>query len=326
MRLRPILLLLGAPLLLLAIVDRAVVLSGPHWRWVALEVPSGLLDPYRVEAILRTTDPGPQNVFILGDSTAAATLDTAALEHELDGRGLRFRTLSIGGAPTLTFAFLLNQILVLQPSAIILFVSPYALRSRHFYEYVHPYDARVVRDLFTLQEVLDNAGFHLAGLFGQVNILFRHRRSMQYAAAVRLEMNSWGALKAEQLRAELGIFAGAAQGPLQTWMKDRAPDSYENPNARALDLIARRCGELGVKLLIVETLMQPTTALVVGEERGQTFRARVRAIADARGVAFMTRAELPALQDRDFADHMHMNERGRQQVSGGVAARLREIL
>ena len=72
-----------------------------HWEWVAREVPSQILDPYRIEGLLRSTAPGPRNAFLLGDSTMDAGADVERLDRAFEDRGLRFRTLTVGGTPGL---------------------------------------------------------------------------------------------------------------------------------------------------------------------------------------------------------------------------------
>jgi len=109
------------------------VLCKPHWEWVARQVPPQILDPYRVEAILRTTPRGRRNVFLLGDSTMDAGRTSRPSIVPSRTRDCASRTLSIGGSPTLAFGFLARAIAALEPSAVVLLVSPYSLRSRGFY-------------------------------------------------------------------------------------------------------------------------------------------------------------------------------------------------
>jgi hypothetical protein len=173
--------------------------------------------------------------------------------------------------------------------------------------------------------LLEDFGFHLGGLIEQASVLVRHRPSLQRAASVRLGLTSWRALEIERLRIELAALQ-RGDGPLRTWLKDRAPDTYANPNVRALDFLAGRLNARGVKLVVVETQMQPTISLIVGDARIEACRARVRAVAAVRGFTFLAAADLPALRDGDFEDHLHMNARGRRIVTESMASRLREIL
>jgi hypothetical protein len=316
--------LIGGPILLLFAVDRAIVLYRPHWEWVARETPPQQLDPYRVEAILRTTEPGPRNVLILGDSTAEAALDTAALDGAFARRGLRFKTLSIGNAPTVTFGFLANDLLALRPSAVILVVSPYSLRDRGFYEQIYTYDVRVVPSLFRPREILGHLGFHLRGFLAQTNVLLRHQQALQRAAAIRLGVDTWRSLQIETLQA--GIRAAREKGPLFTWAVGKAPDSYQNPNMRAVDLLARKLRERGTKLVVVESASHPLTGLFVGAKRTAAFRNRLDTAAKDDGFTFIAAPALPRFTLDDFRDQTHLNEAGRRKFTNAVAQELDGLL
>jgi hypothetical protein len=310
----------GGPVLLLTVVDRAVVLNEAHWKWVAREVPTQLLDPYRIEAILRTTPPGPRNVLLLGDSTMEAAADLPALNRELGPRGLRAQTVTIGGTPTLAFGFLARAVADLRPSMVVLMVSPYSVRSENFLEATYTYDVRAVPDLFPPRALIDDFSFHLAGAAGQANVLFRHRRAMQRAAGVRWGSESWRKLRMETIRA--GIKESRAGGPLLRWMQ-RPPDTYPNPNTRAIDLLARRLHAAGAKLVVIEGPIHPLTGLMIRESRYAAFRARMKEQARAGGFTFRDAGSLPPFTLEDFRDQTHLNDQGRRTFTRALTDILR---
>lgn len=286
------------------------MLSSAHWAWAAREVPQGLLDPYRVEAVIHSTEPGPKNVFVLGDSVVDSALDVDELNDALAERGRRYTVLRIGGSPTATFGFLANPLLSLEPSAIILTVNGYSLRSKAFTDHIYTYDVHVVRDLFTWREILAEPGFHLAGLAGQANVLLRLRHSLQRAAAVRLGLSTWQRVHLEQMR--LQMEASQGQGPLRRWIKDHAGDTYPNPNTRAVALLARKAREAGVKLIVLETPYHPHLALLAGEGRLQAVRALLERMAREEGFTYIRADEMATFGIDDFKDHTHLNEAGRR--------------
>jgi hypothetical protein len=316
--------LIGGPILLLFVADRAIVLYQSHWEWVARETPPQQLDPYRVEAILRTTEPGWRNVFILGDSTAEAALDTAALDGVFARRGLRFKTLSIGNAPTVTFGFLANDLLALHPSAVVLVVSPYNLRDRDFYEQIYTYDVRVVPALFAPREILAHVGFHLRGLIGQANVLFRHQRALQRTVAIRLGVDTWTKLEIETLRAE--IRASRDKSPFLIWAVSKVIDDYQNPNMRAVDLLARSFRKRGTKFVVVESAIYPLRGQFVGENRASAFRDRLDTAAKHDGFTFIAAPALPHFTLDDFRDQTHLNEAGRSKFTNAIAQKLGGLL
>jgi len=305
-----LLLLLIGPILGLVALDRVVTLSEGHWAWAAREVPQGLLDPYRVEALLRSTRKGRQNVFILGDSVIDSALDVDRLNGALKESGRRYTVLRIGGSPTATFGFLTNRLVSLEPSAIILTVNGYTLRSRLFTDQIYTYDVRVVRDLFSWRDILAEPGFHLAGLVGQANILVGMRHSLQRALAVRLGLSSWDRVRLEQMR--LQIEASRGRGPIGRWIRSREIDRYPNPNTRAVALLARKARAAGTELVVLETPYHPHLALLAGERLLRAVRSELERMAREEGFTYLRAADMATLGIDDFKDHTHLNEAGRR--------------
>lgn len=298
------------PILGLVVLDRAVTLSSAHWAWAAREVPRGLLDPYRVEAVLRSIAPGRRNVFVLGDSVIDSALDTERLNEALKDTGRRYTVLRIGGAPTATFGFLANQVASLDPSDIILEVSGYTLRSSEFTSQIYDYDVRVVRDMFTWREILAEPGFHLAGLAGQANVFFRLRHSLQRALAVRLGLTTWARVRMEQLRLQIELSRG--EGPLRRWIHHREGDTYPNPNTRAIGVLARKARARGIALIVLETPYHPHLRMLVGESRFRALRAELSRLAREEGFTYVRSEDMVDLGLDDFEDHTHLNETGRR--------------
>ncbi|MDP3936523.1 MAG: hypothetical protein Q8R92_00110 [Deltaproteobacteria bacterium] len=301
------------PILGLVALDRAVTLSSAHWSWAAREVPEGLLDPYRVEALLRSATPGPQNVFILGDSVIDSALDVSSLNEALEDEGRRYTILRIGGSATATFGFLANQLVAVKPAAILLVVNGAALRSQAFTGQVYNYDVRVVRDLFTWREILADPGFHLAGLADQANIVFRQRYALQRALAVRLGLSSWDRVRLEQTRLQLEI--SQALGPLRRWVRNRQGDTYPNPNTRAIALLARKAHENGIRLVLIEAPFHPHMKLLVGEPRLQALRAEIARLVREENIEYLRAEDMLALDVDDFRDHTHLNATGKKRFT-----------
>jgi hypothetical protein len=314
-------LLIGGPILLLWGADRAIVLSRPHWEWVAREVPPQLLDPYRIEGILRTTPPGRRNVFLLGDSTMEASADVGALNRAFAAEGLRFRTLTIGGTPTVAFGFLAHPIAALRPSVAVLLVSPHSVRSENFLDSTYAYDARAVPDLFTARQVVADGSFHLEGLAEQSNVLFRHREAMQQAAAVRWGSGNWRRLTRERLRE--GLRQSLQGGGILRWLRKREPETYPNPNTRAIELLARLLRAEGGRLVVIESPIHPLTGLFMRPERLEAFRGLLRGMAKRDGFIFVSAGELPEFELEDFRDQTHLNDRGRRAFTGALEKILR---
>ena len=318
--------IVGIPLLVLFAIDRAIVWYQPHWQWVAKEIPRQTYDPYRVEAQLRTIEPGRHNVLILGDSTSEASIDPKQLDRRFADQGLEFTILSIGGAPTVSFGLLANAVAALDPAAVVVFVSPYTLRSRGIYPHIHTYDARTVPALFTLEEILDHLPFHLSGLAGQAHVLVRHRRPMRHMAAIYLGLDDWSGYASERIQRKLKMLRNKIDSPLMTWMRDqaKAPDVYPNPNTRALELLARRLA--GDRLVVVEASIHPLFGLLLRPQRLTAFRRTVEQIAAEQPLVFLDAATMPVLEEADFEDHSHLNARGRRRFTEALANHLEKVL
>jgi len=322
---RVALLLSVGPVLALVALDRAIVGWQGQWAWAAREVPPLTLDPYRVEGILRSTPPGRQNVLLLGNSITEKGFDSAALEQRFADRGLRFPKLVIGGSPALTFGMLARPIAALEPSLVLLVVAPPSLRSAGYEDHVFTYDALEVPELYTAHEWLANPRFHIEGVAQQLNVLARHRRSMQRAALVWLGIEDWEDVEraAAGLRVE-HMLGGADQ--FQTWLKEPTPDAYPNPNTRALGVLAARLRERGSRLLVMEAPVHPIQALLIPPERLAAAHEELERLAGEDGFALVTQAELPALEERDFTDWVHASARGRKRLTAFLADYLARTL
>jgi hypothetical protein len=307
------------------VLDRALVRWDAHWAWVAREVPPLVLDPYRVEGVLRSTPPGRANVALLGNSITEMAFDRAALEARFADRGLRFPKLTVGGAPALSFGMLADDLAELEPRLAVYVVSPPSLRSRGYEDHVFLYDAGAALELFTPAEWLANPRFHIDGAAGQLHVLARHRRAMQRAALVRLGRVSWRDLErdAHWLRIQ-HMAEGADQW--QTWLADREPDLYPNPNSRALGRLARRMREAGGRLVVIEAPVHPVQALLLPKGRVEAMRAELARLAGAEGFTLISREALPALGEDDFSDWVHANARGRERMTEFLAGALTPML
>jgi hypothetical protein len=313
-RLRLIALLVGVPLLALEAADRAVVGWRAQWAWAAREVPPLVLDPYRLEALLRTTPPGRANVLLLGNSVMEMGFDAGALERRFAARALRFPKLTQGGAPALSFGMLADEIAALEPALAVYVATTPALRSRGFLKDVREYDARAVPELFSAREVLADPIFHLDGSVAQANVFARHRNALQRAALVRLGVTSWDALRARadfaQLRNRLVGEDGFAE-----WLAEQAPDTYPNPNTRALARLAGRLRAAGSRLVVIEGPAHPMRASLLPKRRLEREREELARLAAEAGFELVPASALPALGESEFADWIHANERGRERLT-----------
>jgi hypothetical protein len=324
-RLRLIAILVGGPILVLVAIDRVVVLSNSHWEWVAHEVPPQLLDPYRVEALLRIAEPGAHNVAILGNSTAEEIFDAESLQRGFAERGLRFHKLTIGGATTLSFGMLAPAVLALDPSAVILMVDVASVRGDEYLDGVPIYDVRAVPELFSATELIAEAGFHLDGLVGQAHVMARHRRAMQRALLVTLGRLSWERMRLDIMRGQwTELLQGERSAP--AWAQNRDPTPYPNPNTRAIELLARRLRERDATFIVMEAPLHPAMALITGERRRGAFHNTLRALADEHGFAFQAAEDLPTLGEEHFKDMFHVNESGRSFFTERVTETLRGAL
>jgi hypothetical protein len=292
---------------------------------VAREVPPLVLDPYRVEGVLRSTPVGRENVALLGNSVTEMAFDRAALEARFADRGLRFPKLTIGGAPALTFGMLADDVAALEPRLAVYVVSPPSLRSRGYEDHVFVYDAGAALETFPPADWLANLRFHIDGAAGQLHVLARHRRAMQRAALVRLGRLTWRDLDREAQRVRVEhMIEGVDQW--QTWIADPEPDAYPNPNTRALGRLARRLRERGARLVVIEAPLHPVQALLVPRRRVDAVRAELARLAEAEGFALIRREALPALGEDDFSDWVHANDRGRERLTGFLAGALAPLL
>jgi hypothetical protein len=322
-RLRLIALLVGVPLLALAGADRALVGWRAQWAWAAREVPPLVLDPYRLEALLRTLPAGRANVLLLGNSVVEMGFDAEALDHRFADRGLRFRKLTQGGAPALSFGMHADAIAALEPALAVYVAGAPTLRSHGYLGSVHAYDLAAATELFTAAEALREPDFHLDGAVAQANLLARHRSALQRAALVRLGLTGWDALRARLDAAQLrrGFDAARAgggvegEGQWQDWVADPVPDAYPNPNTRALARLARRLREAGAKLLVMEAPTHPMQALLTPPRKLARYRAELAGLAAEQGFTLIPAAALPELRERDFIDWIHASERGRERLT-----------
>jgi hypothetical protein len=324
-RIRLGVLLLAGPVLGLVASDLALTRWHAHWAWVAREVPPFVLDPYRLEGLLRTTAPGRANVVLLGNSITEAGFDAGALEQRFASRGLRFPKLTIGGAPALSFGMLADAIADLEPTLAVLVVSPPSLRSRGYEDHVFAYDARAIPALFTARELLASPRFHIDGAAAQLHVLARHRRALQRAGLVALGRLDWETLAraAARLRRQ-HMLDGADQ--LQSWMADREPDVYPNPNTRALGWLAGRLRARGARLAVLEAPLHPVQSLLLPRERVARAHEELARLAASEGFTLLERTRLPALGEEDFADWVHANARGRERLTAFLADYLAETL
>jgi len=284
-----------------------------------------VLDPYRLEGLLRTTPPGPANVVLLGNSVTEMAFDPAALEARFAERGLRFPKLTLGGSPALSFGMLADDVAALEPTLALYLVSPPSLRSRDYEDHVYTYDAGALMELFTPAEVLANPRFHIDGAAGQLHVLARHRRAMQRAALVRLGRLEWRDLEREAAWIRVQhMQAGVDQW--QTWVAEREPDAYPNPNTRALGRLARRVREGGGRLVVMEAPLHPVQALLLPRERIAAVRAELSRLATAEGFTLLQRPDLPDLGEDDFQDWVHANARGRERLTAFLADYLARTL
>jgi hypothetical protein len=298
---------------------------GAHWAWVAREVPPLVLDPYRLEGILRSTPPGRQNVALVGNSIAEMAFDRAALEERFAERGLRFPKLTLGGSPALSFGMLADDIAGLEPTLAFYVVTPPSLRSRNYEDHVYTYDASAVAELFTPAEVLANPRFHIDGAAGQLHVLARHRRAMQRAALVRLGRLRWEDLELDAARLRLRHMVDGVD-QWQSWLAEREPDVYPNPNTRALGRLARRLRESGGRLVVMEAPSHPIQKLLVPRARREAAHAELERLAAEDGFTLVSQAELPALGEDDFGDWVHANARGRERLTTFLAEYLSKML
>ncbi len=318
--LRLALLLVIGPLALLFAADRALVLWPAHWAWVAREAPPLVVDPYRVEAVLRATPRDRRSVPILGNSIADRGLDSAMLEQRFAAQALRFPKATLGGSPALTYGMLADAVADLEPRAAIFVASAPALRTRTDLGRVHAYDVRAVPELFSAAEVLADPSFHLDGLVGELSIFARHRRALRQVALVRLGRVEWRQLEFERDRAKLEeLVRGGGDEAWEAWLRDRVADDYPNANSRALARLARKLRERGGRLIVIDAPVHPIPLLLGARRRIPPYREALRALALAEDFDLIGADQLPDFDEDHFDDWVHLNERGRDRLTAAVA-------
>lgn len=317
-RLRLIAFLIGGPILALVALDRAVVAYTPLWSWVAHEVPPLLMDPFRVEGVIRSTTPGPRNVPIIGNSVAQMGFDAIELERRFAGSGLRFPMVTVAGTPAVGFAMLADAVVGLEPKTAVYMTSASSMRGRNYLDSVYVYDVGAVPELFTTREILAEPRFHLAGLVGQAHVFARHRRAMQRSMLVRLGRMRWERLEIDK---QLLRLRRALEGrdSFLTWVRDREPDVYPNPNTRGIVLLARRLRESGARLIVIDAPVHPIPAMLGIRKRLEHYRSLMGEMASTEGFDWVSAEELPAFDEDDFTDWVHANERGRERLTAFLA-------
>jgi len=304
--------------------DRAVVLWDAHWAWAAREIPALVLDPYRVEGLLRSTPPGRQNVPILGNSVAEFGFDVAVLEQRFAAADLRFPKLTIGGAPALTFGMMADDVVALKPRAVILLVTAPSLRSRGYLDHVYTYDVDAAAELFTPEEALSEPRFHLHGVLRQLNVFARHRSSLQRALLVQTGHMEWANLHSHVKRIRIRHMMDGSDA-WQTWIRDRTHDELDNPNTRALGHLARRLRELNAPLIVVEAPVHPVPKLL-SAKRLKSYHERLSELAEIGVFTLISTDELPTMDEGDFSDMIHASPQGRARLTDFIADRLADTL
>jgi hypothetical protein len=304
--------------------DRAVVLWDAQWAWAAREIPALVLDPYRVEGLLRTTPPGRQNVPILGNSVAEFGFDVAVLEQRFAAADLRFPKLTIGGAPALTFGMMADDVVALKPRAAILVVTAPSLRSRGYLDHVYTYDVDAAAELFTPEEALSEARFHLHGVFRQLSVFARHRSSLQRSLLVHTGHMEWADLHSHVKRTRIRHMLDGSDA-WQTWIRDRTHDELDNPNTRALGYLARRLRELNAPLIVVEAPVHPVPKLL-SAKRLKSYHERLSELAETGAFTLISTDELPTMDEDDFKDMIHASPQGRARLTDFIAERLEDTL
>ena len=169
--------------------------------------------------------------------------------------------------------------------------------------------------------MLANPRFHIDGAAGQLHVLARHRRAMQRAALVRLGRLEWRDLEREAAWIRVQhMQAGVDQW--QTWVAEREPDVYPNPNTRALGRLARRLRERGGRLVVMEAPLHPVQALLLPRERIAAARDELSRLAAADGFTLLRKEDLPELDEDDFVG-LGARQRPRPRAPHRVPRRLR---
>ncbi len=305
--------------------DRALVLWPAHWAWVAREMPVRVSDPYRVEALLRSTPPGRRNVPILGNSLAERGLDPAELERRFAAQGLRFPSITIGSGPALAFGMLANSVADLEPRAAIFVAGPLSLRSLPQLHRVRVYDLRSVPDLFSARDVLREPGFHVAGLFGELSVLLRHGRALRNAARVRLGLGQWDPHGGGPIDARSGEYGPGSDSWLN-WIREPVPDSYPNANTRALAYLSRRLRESGARLLVIDAPVLATSQTQSVSARIDRYRQFLLELSAEAGFELLEPDPPVVYRPEDFLDGVHPSDSGRARFTAALIESLGDRL
>lgn len=320
------LLLLGVPLLVLIAVDRAVVASDALWRWAAQEVPRVAWAPLRVEGLLRTTQPGPTNLLVLGNSSADYGIDEGALARGLEPRRFRVVNLTVPGTRPLQFAMLARDLAALEASVAVLVTDPAALSERDVVGGVWAYDVPAAYAVFGTRGFLAEPIFHLRGLARQLHVLVRHRKAFQDASLVALGLTSWDERHAQIIRRAPAEEQDPEEVPWMRWFRGEVEVAYPNPGLDAIAYLSRTLGVRGTRVFVVESPANPIIAISYARTRADRFRSELTAHGAAHDYTFMGAPDLGELEVEDFDDMIHLNAAGQARFTEQLAAALAERL
>jgi hypothetical protein len=246
------------------------------------------------------------------------------LEQRFAAADLRFPKLTIGGAPALTFGMMADDVVALKPRAVILLVTAPSLRSRGYLDHVYTYDVDAAAELFTPEEALSEARFHLHGVLRQLNVFARHRSSLQRALLVQTGHMEWADLQSHVRRIRIRHMLDGSDA-WQTWIRDRTHDELDNPNTRALGLLARRLRELNAPLIVVEAPVHPVPKLLSAKKL-KRYHERLSELAETGAFTLISTDELPTMDEDDFKDMIHASPQGRARLTDFIAERLADTL
>ena len=149
---------------------------------------------------------------------------------------------------------------------------------------------------------------------------------MQRAALVRLGRLEWRDLEREAAWIRVQhMQAGVDQW--QTWVAEREPDAYPNPNTRALGRLARRVREARRAARGDGGAAAPGPGAAAAARAHRAPRATSSSrLAAADGFTLLRKEDLPALGEDDFQDWVHANARGRERLTAFLADYLARTL
>ena len=298
--------------------DRVLVGSTGVWTWLARELPRRMDDPCLVEAMLRSLPKGRANVLVLGNSRADEILDLDRLEQRFARPQLRFHNLTVAGSGVVEYAMLSAPLAALEPRAALLMIHASALRDVGWADDTFAYDSAVALRIFTPAEFVASTGFQLDGLAGQLHVLARHRSALQGAALVWLGRTTFREIQLERRR-RIGADQRREGRAYAAWLAE-APGDPDNPNTRALGVLAQRLGAAGVRLIVLEAPSNPLTAPPEVAPRLAAFRTYLTARAAREGFSFVPVTRMPPLDD--FKDRVHASPAGRARYTERIAAAL----